>query len=318
MMYLYYYSNLSVRNIAQQVDLPIREVKAILNSLTKSDTMHLLAEQAKTSVDKIMSSDIVCLDHSKTASDAASLMITRKVGCVIVTVKKRPVGIVTERDLVKRIGQDDIYFRDVGRDINSLEDLKGKTIAISSEAHARLIVKAMLQHNGKGGLSENDLKFIDAGYYLVDPLVEKKADAAYGIFENYEMVEAKYSGLEEIKLFRFTNYGVPSYGYLVIVTNQHNFAEGRKIINRFLRALKKSVEFTLTSPQESLEYFLEGIPTLNDELNRHIYSHSLKCYKSDMSLHLEEWERLATFANENHLTGINNKEINGKEMIAHI
>ena len=206
----------------------------------------------------------------------------------------------------------------VGRDINSLEDLKGKTIAISSEAHARLIVKAMLQHNGKRGLSENDLKFIDAGYYLVDPLVEKKADAAYGIFENYEMVEAKYRGLEEIKLFRFTDYGVPSYGYLVIVTNQHNLAERRKISNRFLRALKKSVEFTLASPQESLEYFLEDIPTLNNELNRNIYSHSLKCYKSDMSLHLEEWERLATFTNENHLTGINNKEINGKEMIAYI
>ena len=206
----------------------------------------------------------------------------------------------------------------VGRDIDSLEDLKGKTIAISSEAHARLILKAMLQHNGKSGLSEDDLKFIEAGYYLVDPLVEKKADAAYGIFENYEMVEAKYRGLEEIKLFRFADYGVPSYGYLVIVTNQHNIAERGRITNRFLRALKKSVEFTLASPQESLEYFLEDIPTLNDELNRHIYSRTLKCYKSDMSLHLKEWERLATFANENHLTGINNNEINGNEMIAHI
>jgi putative hydroxymethylpyrimidine transport system substrate-binding protein len=206
----------------------------------------------------------------------------------------------------------------VGRDINSLEDLKGKTIAISLEAHAPLILKAMLQHNKGRGISDNDLKFIDAGYYLVDPLVEKKADAAYGVFENYEMVEAQYRGLEEIKLFKFTDYGVPSYGYLVIVTNQHNLTERKKVINSFLRALKKSVEFTLANPQGSLENFLEAIPKLNNELNRHLYSHTLKCYKSDISLHLEEWERLATFANQNHLTGINNKKIDGKEMIAYI
>jgi ABC-type nitrate/sulfonate/bicarbonate transport system substrate-binding protein len=203
----------------------------------------------------------------------------------------------------------------VGREINGLEDLKGKTIAISLESHAPLIVKAMLRHNGLRSLSEDDLKFIDAGYYLVDPLVEKKADAVYGAFENYEMVEAEYRGLEEVKLFRFTDYGVPSYGYLVIVTNQHDLSERREIITRFLRALKKSVEFTLANPQGSLENFLEAIPTLNNELNRRIYSSTLKCYKSDMSLNLEEWEKLAAFANENRLT---NRKMDGKEMVAYL
>jgi putative hydroxymethylpyrimidine transport system substrate-binding protein len=204
----------------------------------------------------------------------------------------------------------------VGRDINDLQDLKGKTIAISSETHAPLVVKAMLQYDSRTGLSENDLKFVDAGYYLLDPILDRKADAAYGAFENYEIVEAKYRGLEEIKLFKFTDYGVPSYGHLVIVTNQHNLTERREIISRFLRALKKSVEFTLANPQESLEIFLEALPTLNNELNRHIYSHTLKCYKSDMSLDLEQWEKLSTFANANGLTGSYNKRINGKEMIA--
>lgn len=56
---LYYYSDLSVRIIAQQVDLPILEVKAMINSLTKSDSMRLLSEQAKASVDKIMSVDVL-------------------------------------------------------------------------------------------------------------------------------------------------------------------------------------------------------------------------------------------------------------------
>ena len=93
----------------------------------------------------------------------------------------------------------------VGRNINGLEDLKGKTIAISIEVYAPLIVETMLQYNKGNRLSQDDLKFIEAGYYLVDPLVEKRADAAYGVFENYEMVEAECPGLEEIKLFKFTD-----------------------------------------------------------------------------------------------------------------
>jgi putative hydroxymethylpyrimidine transport system substrate-binding protein len=100
-------------------------------------------------------------------------------------------------------------------------------------------------------LSENDLRFIDAGYYLVDSLLEKKADAAFGVFENYEMVEAKYRGLEEIKLFKFTDYGVPSYGYLVFVTNERSIRERKEIIGKFLQGIKKSIEFTLNNPQDS-------------------------------------------------------------------
>jgi putative hydroxymethylpyrimidine transport system substrate-binding protein len=206
----------------------------------------------------------------------------------------------------------------VGRNINSLKDLKGKKIAVSLETHAPLILKAMLHHDGGIVLSENDLKFIEAGYYLVDSLLEKKADAAFGVFENYEMVEAKYHGLEEIKLFKFADYGVPSYGYLVFVTNERNTRERKEIISKFLRGIKNSVEFTLNNPQESLESFLKAIPVLNNELTRHIYSATIKCYKDDTSLNLEEWERLATFANANGLTGGGNKQINGREMIARL
>jgi len=205
----------------------------------------------------------------------------------------------------------------VGRNINSLKDLKGKTIAVSLGTHAPLIMKAMLHYDGGIDLSENDLKFTDVGYYLVDSILEKKADAAFGVFENYEIVEAKYRGLEEIKLFKFTDYGVPSYGYLVFVTNECNIRERKEIISKFLRCIKKCVEFTLNNPQDSLESFLEALPVLNNELNRHIYSHTLKCYKTDTSLHLGEWERLAAFANTNGLTGSSNKKINGEEMITH-
>ena len=109
---------------------------------------------------------------------------------------------------------------------------------------------------------------------------------------------------------------MPSYGYLVIVTSERSIRDKKEIISKFLRAIKNSVKFTLNNPQESLESFLEALPVLNNELNRRIYSATLRCYRDDTSLNLEEWDRLAKFANANGLTGIGSKQINGREMIA--
>ena len=110
---LYHYSDLSVRNIAQQVDMPINKVEKITDDLTKSAALQFLVEQGTITVEKIMSVDVVSLDYSKTASDAALLMTTKKVGSVIVTKNDRPFGIVTERDLIRGIGKKEIYFRDI-------------------------------------------------------------------------------------------------------------------------------------------------------------------------------------------------------------
>jgi ABC-type nitrate/sulfonate/bicarbonate transport system substrate-binding protein len=50
--------------------------------------------------------------------------------------------------------------------------------------------------------------------------------------------------------FKFTDYGVPSYGYLVFVTSERSIRDRKEIISKFLRAIKNSVKFTLNNPQE--------------------------------------------------------------------
>jgi CBS domain-containing protein len=55
------------------------------------------------SVKDIMTKDVVTLEANKTAFDAAQVMTEKGLGCVIVMVKAFPVGIITERDIVRRI-----------------------------------------------------------------------------------------------------------------------------------------------------------------------------------------------------------------------
>lgn len=58
---------------------------------------------AHTFVKDVMISDLATLDVSASISEAAKLMDEKDVGCIIVTKNQLPVGILTERDFVKRI-----------------------------------------------------------------------------------------------------------------------------------------------------------------------------------------------------------------------
>lgn len=59
--------------------------------------------QASVPVGKIMKKDVATLDCSKTALDAAALMIEKGTGCIVVTLQGRPFGMVTEKDILCEI-----------------------------------------------------------------------------------------------------------------------------------------------------------------------------------------------------------------------
>ncbi len=56
-----------------------------------------------TFVKDVMINDLATLDISASIKDAAKLMDENNIGCIIVTKNQLPVGILTERDFVKRI-----------------------------------------------------------------------------------------------------------------------------------------------------------------------------------------------------------------------
>ncbi|MFQ5573138.1 MAG: cyclic nucleotide-binding/CBS domain-containing protein [Nitrosopumilaceae archaeon] len=60
--------------------------------------------QEKTSfVNEVMQKNVISIDITSSVKDAATIMTDAKVGCVVVTKNNAPVGIITERDLVRRV-----------------------------------------------------------------------------------------------------------------------------------------------------------------------------------------------------------------------
>ncbi|HSB50979.1 MAG TPA: CBS domain-containing protein [Nitrosopumilaceae archaeon] len=58
---------------------------------------------ASTFVKDIMKKIVITIDESMSIQEAAQKMVIANVGCVIVTRKDKPVGIITERDFVTKV-----------------------------------------------------------------------------------------------------------------------------------------------------------------------------------------------------------------------
>mgnify|MGYP000725348692 CR=1 FL=1 len=54
-------------------------------------------------VKDIMTKDVITIEANKTVFEAAELMTQKGLGCLVVVIKGFPVGILTERDIVRRI-----------------------------------------------------------------------------------------------------------------------------------------------------------------------------------------------------------------------
>jgi len=54
-------------------------------------------------VDDVMVEDVITVDSDATVMEAVELMNKHEIGCLIVTRKEKAVGIVTERDFLKRV-----------------------------------------------------------------------------------------------------------------------------------------------------------------------------------------------------------------------
>ena len=67
-----------------------------MNRKSREDFMSLKAED-------VMVKEVVTIDANKTAKDAADMMNRYEIGCLIVVRKGKAIGIMTERDLLKRV-----------------------------------------------------------------------------------------------------------------------------------------------------------------------------------------------------------------------
>lgn len=79
----------------------LHRIQDIMDDAITRDSVKDIFRSEHTTIASVMTRDIMALDHTKTAHDAVTVMMQKKIGSVIITAYGKPFGIVTERDLAR-------------------------------------------------------------------------------------------------------------------------------------------------------------------------------------------------------------------------
>jgi CBS domain-containing protein len=91
------------------------------------------------SIDRIMQRPVVTLPPEATCADAAALMRDENIGAIVIAESGRPLGVVTDRDLVTRVIADGM---DAGK--TQLRDvMSGEPIFLGGERSIEQVIAAM-------------------------------------------------------------------------------------------------------------------------------------------------------------------------------
>jgi putative hydroxymethylpyrimidine transport system substrate-binding protein len=119
-----------------------------------------------------------------------------------------------------------------GSGIDSIADLKGKTIAIPGLRFQKLFLEAVLK---RAGLTLADVKLKSVSYYLESELIEGRADAIFGGSMNTEGKLLEEHGLEPVAT-PVTKLGVPDYDELALIARRDRYDENPEAFQRLAEA----------------------------------------------------------------------------------
>jgi putative hydroxymethylpyrimidine transport system substrate-binding protein len=155
--------------------------------------------------------------------------------------------------------------------IKSPKDLEGKTIGYTGIPLNEAMVETMMKTDGA---DFNSVTMVDVGFELSSSIVSEKTDAAIGMFINHEFPMLEYEGYNPGHIDP-TDYGVPSFYELLVVTSDDTWNKEQDNIEAFWRAARKAFDDMENDPDEALTILLKHQDKANFPLIKEVEKESL-------------------------------------------
>ncbi len=156
--------------------------------------------------------------------------------------------------------------------IETAADLAGKKIGYAGTALSEAKIESMLEREG---LSAEDCEIIDVGFDLMTATTTGQVDATIGNNVNHEVPQLEENGIAN-NYFYTTEYGVPDYYELVLLTGEKTLAENPEKVEKFLRACEKGFAFMKENPAEALQILLDNQNAENFPLSETVEQKSME------------------------------------------
>ena len=185
----------------------------------------------------------------------------------LVAAGKAEIGLYYQHDLIQARTNQDVKIKSIGallqsplnaivslseKNINSPEDLVGKTIGYSGTPLSEAMVAAIMKHVGADASS---VTMQDVGFDLMSSMTTGNVDATIGCLVNHEVPQMEEEGFE-VNWFSLDDYGVPTNYEGVFVANDDAIENDSETLKAFLRASAKGFADMQADPEEALSILL--------------------------------------------------------------
>lgn len=170
---------------------------------------------------------------------------------VIIAKSEQNIGIKSVGVLVRSPLNHVAFLEESG--IESPKDLEGKTVGYSGIPLNEAILETMMKADDA---DYSKVNMVDVGFELNSSLISKKADAVIGAYINHEVPLLEYEGFPTGYIDP-TDFEIPSFYELVVVTSDDTWKKDQKNIEAFWRAAGKAFDDMEKDPEEALSILLK-------------------------------------------------------------
>jgi putative hydroxymethylpyrimidine transport system substrate-binding protein len=149
-----------------------------------------------------------------------------------------------------------------GSGIQSVKDLRGKTVATAGIPYQAAYLKTILE---RAGLDEGDVDTVDVQKGLLPAILSGRADAMLGGFLNVEGVDLKLRG-KHPTVIPVDRLGIPTYNELVLVANSDRLDESSRELKLFIAALARGTRAAVADPAAATKTILDAGHGLDPKL----------------------------------------------------
>jgi ABC-type nitrate/sulfonate/bicarbonate transport system substrate-binding protein len=174
-----------------------------------------------------------------------------------------------------------VYYIVSRKDLNltKLSDLPGKKIGIISTASGAYNNLLVLLNLAKADI--NDVELIQAGTSVVQAFLEREFDVATVHLNQKLLIQAK---VPDVNIISDTDYTNISRGHIAVMGKL--IKEKPELIEKFLKATKKGLDYAVSHPKEAVDIYISINPDAKSQKEAHqnSWNNIIKAHNYKISL----------------------------------
>lgn len=156
-------------------------------------------------------------------------------------------------------------------------------------------------------LSPSSVTFVETDFYHLKNMREGDYDGAWLCFYNFEGIEAKLSGFENLFIDQFES-PYPNFSALELITTQNILDQKSEAIAKFLKITSNMAQYLSKNPLEARTIYYDYSKTQPSELMDNIIIDTLPRFEPIIKSDASRWSDLAAFLEELELVSLSQEE----------